>query len=108
MCYSATTEDLADECIRQIRERVGDKKAYLTFDIDFIDPAYAPGTGTPEVGGFTGYQALKLVCGLKGLNIVGFDLVEVMPAFDNKSATTAMLAANVMYEFLSLMVVRNN
>lgn len=62
-------------------ERVGDKPCFLTFDIDFIDPAYAPGTGTPEVGGFTSLEGLELVRALKDLNFVGFDIVEVLPNF---------------------------
>jgi agmatinase len=93
------------EAIRQIQERVGDRKAYVTFDIDFIDPAYAPGTGTPEVGGFTSFESLQLVRGLEGLNIVGFDLVEVMPAYDPTN-TTCMLAANIVYQFISLIAKR--
>ena len=69
-----------EEVIKQIKERVGDKKAFLTFDIDFVDPAYAPGTGTPEVGGFTSLETLDLVRAIKDLNFVGFDLVEVSPS----------------------------
>jgi len=90
-----------EEAIKQIRARVGDRKVYVTFDIDFVDPTFAPGTGTPEVGGFTSYESLQLVRGLEDLNIVGFDLVEVMPAYDPAS-TTCMLAANLVYEFISL------
>ena len=69
--------------IKTILERVGDKPCFLTFDIDFVDPAYAPGTGTPEVGGFTSLEALDLVRKIKDLNFVGFDLVEVLPAYDH-------------------------
>lgn len=88
----------------EIRSRVGGKPAYLTFDIDAIDPAFAPGTGTPEVGGFSSYQILQVLRGLKGLNLVGFDLVEVSPPFD-PSNITAILAANIVFEFLSLLAV---
>jgi agmatinase len=87
-----------------IRERVGRHKVFVTFDIDVVDPAFAPGTGTPEVGGFTSGEAIELVQGLKGLNLVGFDVVEVLPAYD-PAGITALLAANIMYEFLSLIAL---
>lgn len=93
------------ETIRRIREQTGEGKVYLTFDIDFVDPAYAPGTGTPEVGGFNGAQCLQLVRGLAGLNFVGFDLVEVMPAYDPANITS-LLAANMIYEFMALIALR--
>jgi agmatinase len=88
----------------EIRSRVGSRPVYLTFDIDAIDPAFAPGTGTPEVGGFSSYQILQVLRGLTGLNLVGFDLVEVSPPFD-PSHITAILAANIVFEFLSLLAV---
>jgi agmatinase/guanidinopropionase len=75
---------------------------YVTLDIDATDPAYAPGTGTPEVGGFTSFQMLQMVRGLQGLNLVGFDLVEVNPQYDHGDIT-ALLAANLVFEFLSLL-----
>jgi agmatinase/guanidinopropionase len=78
---------------------------YVSFDIDVADPAFAPGTGTPEVGGFTSHQLLQLVRGLKGLTLVGFDLVEVSPPYDH-SDITAILAANIAFEFLSLYAVQ--
>ena len=78
---------------------------YVTLDIDSADPAFAPGTGTPEVGGFTSHQLLQLVRGLRGLNLVGFDLVEVSPPFDHGDIT-AILAANLAFEFLSLIALR--
>ena len=78
---------------------------YLTLDIDAADPAFAPGTGTPEVGGFTSQQLLTLVRGLAGLEIVGFDLVEVAPPFD-PSGITSILAANLVFEMLSLLALR--
>lgn len=93
-----------DAAIAIIRKRAGNTPCYLTFDIDFVDPAYAPGTGTPEVGGFTGYQSLSLVRGLAGLNFVGFDLVEVMPAYDPANVTS-LLAANIIYEFISIIAL---
>jgi agmatinase len=94
------------ETFRRIRERVGDGPAYLTFDIDFVDPAYAPGTGTPEVGGFTSAQCQQLIRGLVGVNFVGFDLVEVMPPYDSEGGVTCLLAANLVYEFISLIALR--
>jgi agmatinase/guanidinopropionase len=77
---------------------------YLSLDIDAADPAFAPGTGTPEVGGFTSHQLLGLLRGLAGLRIVGFDLVEVAPPFD-PSGITAILAANLVFEMLSLLAL---
>ena len=91
--------------IQRIRDRAGTAKAFVSFDIDFVDPAYAPGTGTPEVGGFTSSEALRVVRGLKGLDLVGFDLVEVLPQHD-PSQITALLAANIVYEFISLIALR--
>ena len=94
-----------DALIKRIHDRVGDSKVFVSFDIDFVDPAYAPGTGTPEVGGFTSSEALRIVRGLKGLNFVGFDLVEVLPQYD-PSLVTALLASNLVYEFMSLIALR--
>ena len=78
---------------------------YVTFDIDAVDPAFAPGTGTPEVGGLTSYQAQELVRGLAGLPIVGCDVVEVAPQFDGPGQITALLAANIMFEMLCAIAV---
>jgi agmatinase len=94
-----------ENMIKCIRERVGDGEAFVSFDIDFVDPAYAPGTGTPEVGGFTSSETLRLVRGLEGLNLVAFDLVEVLPQYD-PSQITALLAANIVYEFVSLVALK--
>ena len=88
----------------KIREIVGERLVYVSLDIDAADPAYAPGTGTPEVGGFTSYQLLQLVRGLRGLALVGFDLVEVSPPYDH-SGITAILASNLAFEFLSLLAL---
>ena len=87
--------------IQHIQQKMQGKPVYVSLDIDSLDPAYAPGTGTPEVGGFTSYQMLQLVRGLRGLNIVGFDLVEVNPQYDHASITS-ILGANLAYEFLCL------
>jgi agmatinase len=89
------------EAIVRIRERVGNTKAYVSFDVDFVDPAFAPGTGTPEIGGFTSREAQEFVRGLVGLDLAGCDVVEVYPAYD-PAQITAFLAANVAYELLSL------
>src|SRR5215213_7034025 len=94
-----------EETIARIRERVGDAKAYVSFDVDFVDPAFAPGTGTPEIGGFTSREAQEFVRGLAGMNIGGCDVVEVYPAYD-PAQITAFLAANVAYELLSLIAAR--
>jgi agmatinase len=92
--------------IERIHARVGGARAFVTFDIDAVDPAFAPGTGTPEVGGFTSAEAMLLAGGLNGLNIVGFDLVEVLPEFD-PAEITALLAANIVYQFISIIALRN-
>jgi len=90
--------------IQKIRERVGESKVFVTFDVDFVDPAYAPGTGTPEVGGFTSGEAMELIRGLEGMNFIGFDVVEVLPALD-PSEITALLASNIVFEFISLLAL---
>lgn len=95
-------ENGLDAAAAKIREVVGDRKVFFTFDIDFFDPAYAPGTGTIEVGGFTSYQGLRLVRDLRTLNFIGFDVVEVLPAFD-PTQITAYLAGNVVHEFISIL-----
>ena len=87
-----------------VRECVGEAKAFLSFDVDFFDPAYAPGTGTPEVGGPTSFQGLAYLRACTGLHWVGADVVEVLPALD-PSQITAHLAAQVGYEFMSLVAL---
>lgn len=94
-----------EELIKQIKERVGDKKAFFTFDIDFVDPAYAPATGTPEVAGFTSLETLNLIRGIKDINFVGFDVVEVAPPYDF-GEITSLLAANIIFEFLSILALK--
>ncbi len=90
----------ADACIAAIHERVGDRKCYVSFDIDFLDPAFAPGTGTPVVGGFSTHDALRLIRGLAGLNIMGMDVVEVSPPYDH-SELTALAGASIAQELLA-------
>jgi agmatinase len=85
----------------KVREIVGDHKVYLTFDIDCLDPAFAPGTGTPVCGGLSSHQALEIIRGLAGINLVGMDLVEVAPAYD-VGEITAYAGASLAYEFLCL------
>lgn len=92
--------------IDEIHEQVGDEKVYISFDIDFLDPAYAPGTGTPEAGGASTIEAIQLIQNLDGLNIIGFDLVEVLPSYDT-GELTALAAANIIFEMVSLLAVRN-
>ena len=93
-----------EEVLKEIHQRcIG--PVYVSIDIDAADPAYAPGTGTPEVGGLSSYQMLQLVRGLQGLNLVGFDIVEVSPPYDH-SDITAMLASNIVFEYLSLLALK--
>jgi agmatinase len=94
------------ETIARIRERAGDAPVYLSLDIDVVDPAYAPATGTPEVGGYTTIQIQDLLRGLAGLSFVGFDLVEVYPQYDGPGQITSLLAANLCWEFLALVALR--
>ncbi len=89
--------------IERARRVIGDGPAYLTFDVDSLDPAFAPGTGTPEIGGLTTREALELLRGLVGLDIVAGDVVEVAPQYD-ASTNTAHAAAQVMFTILCLMV----
>ena len=92
-----------EDVMGEAREIVGEKDTYISYDIDFIDPAFAPGTGTPEVGGPNSYEALKVVRELSGVKIVGADMVEVSPPFD-PSSNTAFLGVSVMFELLCQMV----
>jgi len=91
---------------RRVRERLGDAPAYLSFDIDVLDPAFAPATGTPEVAGLQPREALALLRALAGIEFVGFDLVEVSPPYDGPGQVTALHAAAVAFEMLALVAVR--
>jgi guanidinobutyrase len=97
-CWGHSLNDM----MGRIRKRVGNHPVYLTFDIDSLDPAFAPGTGTAEVGGLTVWQGLEIIRGCSGLNLVGCDLVEVSPAYD-KTGNTALVAANFLYEMLCVL-----
>jgi len=91
--------------VERVRMRVASEPAFLSFDIDALDPAYAPGTGTPELGGFTSREVLRLLRGLAGINFVGFDIVEVLPAHD-PAGITSLAAAEIVFEFISLLAVQ--
>ncbi len=91
-----------EEVIAEARRVVGDGPTYISFDIDSLDPAYAPGTGTPEIGGLTTVEAQALLRGLRGLNLIGADVVEVAPPYD-QSGNTALVGATIMYEILCLL-----
>ncbi|XP_071969304.1 guanidino acid hydrolase, mitochondrial [Engystomops pustulosus] len=91
-----------DPLMAEVRQQMGNKPVYLSFDIDGIDPSFAPGTGTPEVGGLTTHQALEIIRGSRGLHLVGCDLVEVAPMYD-LSGNTALTAANLLFEMLCVL-----
>ena len=100
----------AEECwhksltplMAEVREQVKGGPVYLSFDIDRLDPGFAPGTGTPEIGGLTTPQALEIIRGCRGLDLVGGDLVEVSPPYDT-SGNTALIAANLLFEMLCVL-----
>jgi len=85
--------------------KVGARPVFVSFDIDFLDPAFAPGTGTPEVGGFSTAEALAFLRALRGIKLAGCDVVEVSPPYDGPGMVTALAAANVLYELVSLRAV---
>ena len=96
-----------EKVITELRHVVGEGPTYVSFDIDSIDPSYAPGTGTPEIGGLTTIEAQGLIRGLRGLNLVGADVVEVSPPFDS-SGNTALIGATIMYEILCILAEKIN
>ena len=85
-----------------MRERITDRPVFLSFDIDFLDPAFAPGTGTPEVAGFSTAEAVGFLRALRGIPLAGADVVEVSPSYDGPGQPTALAAANVLWELLAL------
>jgi len=107
--YSAdwVHERSGEEVARMILETVADRSCYLTFDIDCLDPSYAPGTGTPVVGGLSTHQALRILRGLRGLNLCGMDVVEVAPAYD-VSDITALAAATIALNMLCIFAERRS
>ena len=94
-----------EEGVKRIQKRAGDVKVFLSFDIDFIDPSMAPGTGTIEVGGFTGHEGITLIKGMKDINIVAMDMVEVLPSID-PAGLTAYMAANLIHETISVLATQ--
>ena len=97
-CWHRSLEPLME----QVRAQMGSGPAYLTFDIDGLDPSFAPGTGTPEIAGLTSIQGVEIIRGCRGMNLVGADLVEVAPMYDT-SGNTALLGANLLFEQLCVM-----
>jgi guanidinobutyrase len=97
-CWHKSLSPLMDE----VRQQMGKGPVYLSFDIDSLDPAFAPGTGTPEIGGLTTIQALEIIRGCHGLDLVGGDLVEVSPPYD-PSGNTALTGANLLFEMLCVL-----
>jgi agmatinase len=93
-----------DGAVARIRERTGDRPLYISIDIDVLDPAHAPGTGTPEAGGLTSRELLGILRGLAGMPVMGADVVEVAPAYDHAEMTT-VAAAHVCFELLALMLL---
>lgn len=91
-----------EEVVSMLRERIGDRPLYISLDIDVLDPAHAPGTGTPEAGGMTSRELLEILRGLRGLNLIGADVVEVLPAHDH-AELTGIAASHVCYDLLTLM-----
>ncbi len=103
-CDELETEGV-DHVAKRIRDRVGDHPLYLSIDIDVLDPAYAPGTGTPEIAGLSSRELLNIIRGLKGVNLVAADIVEVAPAYDH-AEITSLAAATIAYEMVNLIVCR--
>ena len=91
-----------------VREKVGDRPVFFSFDIDFLDPAFAPGTGTPEIAGFSTAEAVGYLRALRGINLVACDVVEVSPSYDGPGQPTALAAANVIFELLALRALRGS
>ncbi|MER5178349.1 agmatinase [Streptomyces sp. NPDC002896] len=96
----------ADEVADQLRQRIGNRPLYISIDIDCLDPAHAPGTGTPEAGGMTSRELLEILRGLAGCNLVGADVVEVAPAYDH-AEITAVAASHVAYDLISLFALKD-
>jgi agmatinase len=94
------------EIIDKLRQRLGDRPVYVSIDIDVLDPAHAPGTGTPEAGGITSRELLEILRGFRGLNLIGADVVEVAPAYDH-AEITGVAAAHVAYDLVSLLALRH-
>lgn len=104
-----TTQELCDrgiaDLVQQMKQVIGDTPCFLSFDIDFVDPSFAPGTGTLEVGGFTSRETLEIVRSLTDFTYIGFDLVEVLPPYD-PTQITSLLAATLVHDFASLVALK--
>ena len=94
-----------DEVVDRLRQRIGERPLYVSIDIDVLDPAHAPGTGTPEAGGMTSRELLEILRGFRGLNLIGADVVEVAPAYDHADIT-GVAASHVAYDLVSLLALR--
>ena len=103
-CDDFQTQNIA-QIVQRIRQRVGDHPLYLSIDIDVLDPAHAPGTGTPEIAGMTSRELVNVLRGLQGLNLVAADVVEVAPAYDH-AELTSLAAATIAYELVNLLACR--
>jgi agmatinase len=95
-----------DAYARLVRQRAGERPVFLSFDVDFLDPSFAPGTGTPEIAGFSTAEAVGYLRALRGIDLVGCDVVEVSPPYDGPGQQTALAAANVLWELLALRALR--
>ncbi len=101
-CWHKSLTPLMKEVVERVAGLSGDGPVYLSFDIDGLDPAFAPGTGTPEIGGLTVQQGMEIIRGLRGVNLVGADIVEISPPYDPQG-TTALVGANLAFEMLCVM-----
>ena len=99
-CDEVQTDGI-DKIVERIKNRVGDNALYLSIDIDVLDPAFAPGTGTPEIAGMTTREMVNVLRGLSGLNLISADVVEVAPAYDH-AEVTSLAAATIVYELTNL------
>jgi agmatinase len=95
-----------DEVVARLRDRIGDRPLYISIDVDVMDPAHAPGTGTPEAGGITSRELLEILRGFRGLNLIGADVVEVAPAYDHADIT-GVAASHLAYDLVSLLALKN-
>ena len=95
-----------DEVVAKLRDRIGDRPLYISIDVDVMDPAHAPGTGTPEAGGITSRELLEILRGFRGLNLIGADVVEVAPAYDH-AEITGVAASHLAYDLVSLLAIRH-
>jgi agmatinase len=105
-CDDFQTQSI-EQIVQRIKDRVGDNPLYLSIDIDVLDPAHAPGTGTPEIAGMSSREMLNVLRGLSGMNLVSADVVEVAPAYDHAELTSTA-AATIVYELINIIANRKN